>query len=178
MSEIKSFFVEDNTLNKGYAANSNNNHKWSPRKRVNDILPPPDVLAVYEDMHPGTFEKILAALDKEQQHQHQMNELSLRMQMKAQKMGRIFALLIVSIISYAALEFAQAGMLTGGLIFTAISFICMGIIFLLTNKNTTDRTLNNHRRHNNHHQKSINTPDATPQPSASTKPDNRRRRRK
>lgn len=177
MNEIRSFFVEDNTLNKGYAAELNTGQKWSPRKKVNDILPPPDILAVYEDMHPGTFEKILAALDKEQQHQHHMHELSLKMQLKAAKMGRIFALLIVAVISYTTLEFAKADMLVGGLVFAAISFTCMCVIFLLTNRNTTDKTFHNPKRHNNNHpQKHI--PKGEDLPHSSTKSDNRRRRRK
>lgn len=184
MKEVKSFFVEDNTLNRGYSVESEAAHKWSPRKKVNDILPPPDVLAVYEDMYPGTLEKILSALDKEQQHQHRMNELSMKMRLKAEKIGRVFGVFSIVIISYAVVELAKAGMLVGGLIFALIAFACIYSISYVRNKRFADKPMHNNsdrRHHNKNYHRPVhdNKPQEAVIPASNPeKSDNNRRRRR
>jgi uncharacterized membrane protein len=121
MKEVKSFFTEDNRLNKGYASSVTSSREGY-RKNMSDALPPPDVLAVYEEMHPGTFEKLLHALEKEQKHRHTMEQINIEMQARAQKMGRVFGLFIICVIGYVVLELAKQGMLIGGLIFAALAF--------------------------------------------------------
>jgi len=122
MKEVKSFFTEDNRLNKGYADDATSPRDNFYRRKMSDTLPPPDVLAMYEEIHPGTFEKLMTVLDKEQKHRHMMDQINAQMQAKAHKMGRVFGFFIICVICYTVLELAKHDMLTSGLIFAGIAF--------------------------------------------------------
>ena len=61
MKETKSFFNKNIRLNKGYAKGFNNNEidKNFYRKKFEHILPPIDTVTEYENIYPGTLEKLV-----------------------------------------------------------------------------------------------------------------------
>lgn len=64
-------------------------------------LPPPEVLQRYEDIHPGTAERILQQFERETQHRHAIEEKLVdgqldiqRDEIPARRLGQVFGLII------------------------------------------------------------------------------------
>ena len=159
MREVKTFFKEDNRLNKGYAEDSVNQRDGGNdfyHKKISESLPPPDVLAVYEEMHPGTFEKLLGLLDVEQKHRHAMDKVYAEMQARVGKMGRLFGFFIICAIGYVTLELAKHDMLIGGLIFAGMAFVgIFGVSLIMGRRNSPrphhEKRYSKDKRENTHH---------------------------
>ncbi|MES2215219.1 MAG: DUF2335 domain-containing protein [Pseudomonadota bacterium] len=186
MKEVKSFFTEDNRLNKGYTEDTTSLRDGFYRKKMSETLPPPDVLAAYEEMHPGTFEKLLFALEKEQKHRHALDQTNIQVQLRAHKMGRLFGFFTICMIGYIVLELSKQGMLVGGLVFAAIAFAGIFSISLITGYKNSARP-HYDKRHNNREKREYITPaktiavatdalDAKPKPSERRSSGRQRRR--
>lgn len=126
MREVKEFFSEENSLNKGYfqdklSTDENLDNKIYHQKLYQN-MPPIDVMAAYEDLHPGTLTKLLEAVEKEQNHSHIHDLMHIKMNMKAQMLGRIFGLFSIAIIGWVVLSLAKDGMMIGGLVFAMVAF--------------------------------------------------------
>ena len=135
MKEVKSFFTSDNRLNKGYADTRSARHiSAQDNAKLSAILPSSDTLAIYEEMHPGAFEKLVSMLSAEQKHRHLINEVHVQMSAKARFMGRVFGLLVICIVGYVTLELSKIGMATEGLIFAGIAFASIFGVSILSNK--------------------------------------------
>lgn len=129
MREVKSFFIQDNSLNKGYTKLNDDENTYN--KKLHQNMPPVDVISAYEKLYPGTLAKLLEALDKEQNHIHSRDNVVNKMQTKAFALGRLFGLLSILIIGYVVLSLASNGMLVGGLIFALIAFLgIFGVSFI------------------------------------------------
>lgn len=119
MKETKNFFTKNNRLNKGYSKplNSREQDNNFYRKKFEHILPPIDVMSEYENIHPGTLEKLINMAQKEQTHRHALELKNLEVQEKAIKVSNICALvfgmfLLSSIIFLILLEkFIIAGIM-------------------------------------------------------------------
>lgn len=124
MREVKSFFIEDNSLNKGYTHNNRLQEVQSSAyyQKLQQNLPPVDVIAAYEELYPGTLEKVLAAVEKEQKHSHDCDLIHNKFNIKAAFMGRMFGFFSILTISYVTLSLARSDMLIGGLIFAFVAF--------------------------------------------------------
>ncbi len=122
MKEKKTFFVENNSLNKGYQPKKGKTAKTKAED------PELSVLAEYEEMHPGTIKKILELAQKEQEHSHSMDALRMKMQATAKRMGRIFGVLVIAILCYAFLTMVALDHVLYAMIFAAISV--MGVMKL------------------------------------------------
>jgi uncharacterized membrane protein len=106
MKEVKTFFVSDNSLNKGYGG-KNSNTQFNDNSKIKELLPSPDVLALYEEMNPGAFEKLVSMMQQEQKHRHAMDFAYLRIEQKARFIGKVFGLLILCIIGYVTIELSN-----------------------------------------------------------------------
>lgn len=147
MREVKSFFIEDNSLNKGYTNDKLSQESQSSAyyKKLQQNLPPVDVIAAYEELHPGTLAKLLEVVEKEQKHSHDRDRVHNIMHGKATFMGRMFGFFSVLAISYVTLSLAKDGMLMGGLIFAAMAFAgIFGISFFMS-RNRSYKPYNKHR---------------------------------
>lgn len=139
MREVKEFFNEENSLNKGYfqdklSTDENLDNKIYHQKLYQN-MPPIDIMAAYEDLHPGTLAKLLETMKNEQNHSHMQDLLHIKMNIRAQMIGRIFGLFSIAIIGWVALSLAKDGMMVGGLIFTFISFGAIFATSCALNKN-------------------------------------------
>lgn len=96
MKETKSFFINNNRLNKGYAKafKPRESDDSFYRKKFEHILPPIDVLTQYEDIHPGTLEKLVNMAQKEQIHKHELDLKNLKMRKNIAKLTRICLLIL------------------------------------------------------------------------------------
>ncbi len=152
MREVKTFFTEDNRLNKGYVADAqpqNDSEGDIARKKIAQNLPSADLLATYEEMHPGAFTKLLEMVEKEQLHRQKAEFASTEMHARASGMGRLFGFLIVSAICFTTFELTKVGMASEGLIFAAIGFAGIFGISALSYFRSSNRSFNDRRKH--HH---------------------------
>jgi len=123
MIEKKSFFTENNQLNKGYRPDRHVN-KNIPRKVD---LPDATILAEYEGMHPGAIAKMMEMTAKEQQHRHAMEAIQSKMQATALRMGRLFAVFSILAICYTSFAMASDNMQNEAMIFAGLGFSAMAI---------------------------------------------------
>lgn len=91
MKETKSFFTNNNRLNKGYAKTFSVHESDSSfyRKKFEHILPPIDLITEYENIYPGILEKLVSMAQKEQMHKHDLELKNLKMQERIDKLTRI-----------------------------------------------------------------------------------------
>jgi uncharacterized membrane protein len=127
MKETKKFF-DTNRLNKGYNKSSVHKQKDSGASRGQNshVLPPLDIMAEYEEMNPGTIDKILKMAEKEQDHRHQMEMLAIEKNDKAIKIGRQISLVLVGIIALAAIILTFEGHYMVASIFSIAGFGTIG----------------------------------------------------
>jgi uncharacterized membrane protein len=149
MREVKSFFIEDNSLNKGYTHNSRLQEVQSSAyyQKLQQNLPPVDVVAAYEELYPGTLEKLLVAVEKEQKHTHARDLIHNKFNIKAAFMGRMFGFFSILTISYVTLSLARSDMLMGGLIFAAVAFAGIFGVSLISAR--ANKPKPSFKRHNN-----------------------------
>lgn len=135
MKESRKFF-ENNRLNKGYSriVNFNRSDQGVIRRKYKSILPPIDLIEEYEELYPGTFEKILDMAQKEQNHRHSMDLLEMERHNRATKLGRLFSLLYVAIISFTTLILALSDNVAVAAMFAIASFAVIVVVSYLYSK--------------------------------------------
>tara|TARA_B110000503_G_C7157871_1_gene418153 strand:- start:1315 stop:1812 length:498 start_codon:yes stop_codon:yes gene_type:complete len=129
MKETKKFF-DNNRLNRGYSrvANARQNDNNLIRKKYQHALPPIDMMEQYEELNPGTFEKLFDMAVKEQNHRHSMDLLTMEKHSRATRLGRIFALVYIAIISITTLVLVVSKSIISASVFVVSSFACITII--------------------------------------------------
>ena len=135
MKETKNFF-DTNRLNKGYSTisiNKQSDVELSANK-YKHLLPDIDIMAEYEEMSPGTINKIFDMAKKEQNHRHSIDLLNIEKHARAIKMGRVFSLVVVVIISS---------------VFSVAAFAAIGIVSIIQSGKRFDNKFV--RKNNNHH---------------------------
>jgi len=135
MKESKKFF-DNNRLNKGYSrvVNFHQSDANLIRKKYRHVLPPIEMIEQYEELHPGTFERLLDMAITEQNHRHSMDLLEIERHNRATKLGRIFALVFVTIISLGAIVLVALGSALIGALFALSGFSCITIVSYLYSK--------------------------------------------
>lgn len=161
MREVKTFFSQGNSLNKGHATENEATHHEDEnsiaRRKMAQNLPAIDLMIAYEEAHPGTFEKLLKMTEKEQAHRHNAELINIQMHSRASAMGRLFGFFTVCAIGYATVHLAlfQIGMndtMVGALIFAAIAFMGIFGVSFMAYCRTSGRSHNDRRRNNERHQ--------------------------
>ena len=128
--ETKQFFYNNNALNKGYAKEASEAYINKVRNEFGNVMPSPEVLYAYEEIMPGTIDKLIALMEKEQNHKHAIENARLVIQKKADYMGKIFAAIFVFAIGYVTLELAKES-LNHAVIFSSSAFFgIFGVSFL------------------------------------------------
>ena len=123
MIEKKSFFTENNQLNKGYKSDK----KPHVKQALKVDLPDASILAEYEGMQPGTIARMMEMTAKEQEHRHALDVIQLKMQKTATRAGRLFATFAVIAICYTSITLASDHMQLEAIIFAAIGFAAITI---------------------------------------------------
>jgi uncharacterized membrane protein len=154
MKETKIFF-DTNSLNKGYNNNNTTSlHKQSeikiPNNKYKHLLPDVDIMAEYEEMSPGTINKIFDMAKIEQDHRHSIDLINIENHTKAIKMGRIFALALVLIIATATIILASSGYYIVSAIFSVASFATIGTVSIIqSRKRFNNKFIHKNYNHNN-----------------------------
>lgn len=151
MKESKKFF-DNNRLNKGYSKISNFYQSDASviRKKYKDILPPIEMTEQYEELYPGTFERLLDMAQREQNHRHSMDLLEIERHARATKLGRIFALIFVGIVAIAVAILVSLGTTLIAILFALFAFSCITIVSYFYSRTYSKRSPNiKYNRHNN-----------------------------
>ncbi len=137
MKEIKTFFTKDNRLNKGYSKTSNIRELDSSfyRKKFEHILPPIDLISEYENINPGTLAKLIDMAEQDQHHKHAIDLVNLENYNRAQKMGRIFALVFIGLICLTTIILTMLGKIFVALIFSCSAFLAIGVTSFISANN-------------------------------------------
>ena len=109
--ETKEFFTKHNRLNKGYSGQQRNFERdfLSYRKRFEHILPPLDVISQYEEMYPGTLEKLISITEQEQKHKHEIDLQNSKIHSVSARNAQISSVLIYLIIALATIILSMVG---------------------------------------------------------------------
>lgn len=136
MKEKKKFF-DNNRLNKGYKklSHSLQGNVSSDKKNYKNILPPIEMLEYYEELNPGTINKLLEMARKEQIHRQSIDLISIERNNKAIVFGRLAALLFIVIISITAFILTTYGNFFIASIFIFSAFSCIAIVSCASEKN-------------------------------------------
>lgn len=137
MKERKQFF-SNNRLNKGYKklSHSLQSDTSTNEKHYRSILPPLEMLEHYEELNPGTINKLLEMARKEQIHRHSIDLLSIKRYDKFITIGRLAALCFISIILTIAIILITYGSFLIAAIFIFLSFSCVTIVsYFFSKKN-------------------------------------------
>jgi len=108
-------------------------------------LPPPDMLQRYEEIHPGTAERVLQQFERETQHRHAIEQKVIDAQLEAQlaeipafRLGQVFAFLIavVGLLSaaYCVSKAPTAGHAWAGAGIAGISLATLAGVFIYGRK--------------------------------------------
>lgn len=150
MKENKKFF-ENNRLNKGYAKTSS--YRQSDvsimHKKCGHVLPPIDVMAEYEDLNPGTIDKLLDMAQKEQNHRHSLDLLEIEKYNRASKIGRIFSLILVGIISFTTLLLVVISSDKIAITFSALAFSSIALASYFYSRIANKNIFNNGNNQSN-----------------------------
>jgi uncharacterized membrane protein len=106
--ETKQYFTDNNHLNKGFAHEA---YIDKVREEFNHLMPSPHILQAYEEIKPGTIDKLVQLMEKEQSQKHKIEDLKLAIQGRAIFVGRLFAVLNVCMIGYVTTELAKINLL-------------------------------------------------------------------
>lgn len=127
--EVKHFFVENNHLNK-ITSNLNHSYIQKVRSDFEGLMPSPEVLHAYEEIMPGTVEKLLGLMEQEQKHKHAIEKAKVFMHSKTETIGKMFASFTIIIIAYATIVLSKKS-LGHSLIFAAIAFASIFAVSLV-----------------------------------------------
>jgi uncharacterized membrane protein len=162
MRETKSFFVEGNKLNKGYSEENNKSYDKQDmlREKLQRDLPPLDVMEEYEAMYPGTFKKMLELWEKEQEYRFDLEQVNMKIQQKANFIGKIFGFFVICVIGFVILELARINEIMAASIFSVCAFSCIMFVSYISynasdkrnfrdrrNFHKKDHSVNRHQKH-------------------------------
>ncbi len=86
-------------------------HKEQPSQdlRTQGILPAPGILESYEEIAPGSVEKILQFVKQEQEHRHRVDSQYIKMLANTYRMGQLLAFLLAVIVLYVSVLLITEG---------------------------------------------------------------------
>ncbi len=143
MKETKTFFDKNNRLNKGYA-------KIDPtesdinlyRKKFQNILPPLDLISQYEDIHPGTLNRLIEIIEQEQKNKHELEIAQLKSREKTVKIKKVFALASIVLIAIATVLLWLFGGSLIALVFCCSAFAALAVAPILSCKKSAAKEAN------------------------------------
>lgn len=135
MKESKTYFSQDNRLNKGYSNDKDTNKEPDQsffKRKFDGIFPSVETICSLEEIKPGSLDKIINIAQKEQEHRHAMEKTNAEIYSRARRMGNFFGLITVAIISFATVEIARQGNNSLATIFCVSGFLAIFGVSLLS----------------------------------------------
>ena len=144
-SEIKNFYGSDK-LNKGFSEEDNKIHLSASSSTLKQHLPDVSIMGAYEEIKPGTIDKILEIAREEQKRKNKLDEAALAISEKIQRLGIISGLLALMIICAATYKIAMLD-INSGLIFSGMAFLAIFSVSITSylSKNISSRAVGHSR---------------------------------
>lgn len=141
MKENKSFFANNNRLNKGYFKMTpprDSDYKYY-RKKFEHVLPPIELLEEYETLYPGTIAKLIAMSEKEQIHRHKLEIKNIESYELLVTKGRVSSILFIITLAIITacltqLDYIVASIFAASTILTVVISILLGTFNTLKSK--------------------------------------------
>jgi len=132
--ETKSFFANNNRLNKGYGKSQNPRELSNVfyRKKFEHILPPIELLEEYENILPGTMDKVIKMAEKEQDHRHLIDIRNIEIQESTIKKSKIYALIFMGFVCVAVVFLTILGYFFTSCLLAILVFGTTGISAILS----------------------------------------------
>ncbi len=149
---VKKYYDNDR-LNRGYKEDSVTSSyvEKTPEENIAQkyeyLLPPVEVISEYEEIFPGTLDKILNMAKKEQELKYELEKCSIIAAEKAKKLGAIFAFFITSVICASTVKIASSD-LYSALIFSLVAFSAVFGVALLSKFGFARNYRNNYSNRN------------------------------
>lgn len=154
--EMKKFYSEDK-LNKGYSNLSTNNlESKKTSDQFSDVLPPLEVIQEYEELYPGTLDKILKLAEQEQNQKYQIEQVNISARERGYRMGALAGIFSLIIISSASYKIATVNSQLSALFFVSAFIAVFAISFLSYIKNAP-KTFNKNKKKENYDLKAKNS---------------------
>ncbi|MBI1275752.1 DUF2335 domain-containing protein [bacterium] len=101
-----------------------------PVERAMEFLPAPETLQAYNNVIAGSAETILALLEKEQQHRHQMEEKLAQIQQSGMYFGQILSFIVAMTVVIGSIVLGLNGQaeLAAGLGFVGLTCMTVGYV--------------------------------------------------
>lgn len=141
MKDNKSFFNNNNRLNKGYSKSDNKvpDHRFH-RKKLEHVLPPIDLMEEYENIYPGTIAKMIAMAEKEQEHRHKRDMQGVLVYTKNVRTARISNMIFLMIIALVTGLLARENYYVASIFAISLFLtISIGIFFISFNRRDRNR---------------------------------------
>jgi uncharacterized membrane protein len=138
MKENKKFF-DNNHLNKGHKRLSNAKQNEVIRNKFHHVLPPIEMMEHYEELNPGTLDKLLDMAKSEQNHRHSIDLMAMEKHNKATQLGRVFSLVFVAFVSITCLLMIIIGSFVAASVFAFSAFGCITIVSYFYSKNSLNK---------------------------------------
>jgi uncharacterized membrane protein len=170
--EVKSFYGNDR-LNKGYVEEQVEitgveKAPTSPVSRKYDnLLPPIEVITEYEDIYPGTFEKIIKMAEAEQKQKFLMDQAASIAYEKSRRLGALFGMFTAALICVTTYKLAEKDLVTG-LIFALAGF---GAVFGLSFASMFRRPSHENRNRHHHNRNRNERSDRSERPEKAERPE-------
>jgi uncharacterized membrane protein len=93
-------------------------------------LPPPEVLARYERLLPGSAERLFQMVERDQTHRFSLEHKIVDREARVAMMGQVFGLLVALAVLAVAIVAIQAGNATAGAALSAVDIVGLAGVFV------------------------------------------------
>lgn len=93
-------------------------------------IPPPQVLKGYEDILPGSADRILKMAENQQQHRIDIEKKAISSQADNSKRGQVFAFIVFILCTIIGIVFAYLGMKTFAGVFLTTTMVTLVALFI------------------------------------------------
>lgn len=153
MREKKVFFNKNNKLDKGHGSSllTKGSDDSFYRRKFEHILPPIDLISQYEDINPGTLQRLIDLTEQEQKNRHHIDLLNAENKKNAIKFGQASLLVFILIVSVTAALLTIFGAIKVAIIFSIFALfpICLASVLYHLNKAKTQKRYDGFRNHEN-----------------------------
>ena len=125
MKQTKEYFNNHNKLNKGYAT--------LEYKELFNSLPRTEILAQYEELHPGSTKSFIELIEKEQFNRHKIFERKEKWQVFFKILGHLSFVASIAVISITSF-FMSAINYTAATVFSISAFTAMVLMAFIFNR--------------------------------------------
>lgn len=162
IKQTTKYFDNDNRLNKGFSSeNTRQANSAYYQKKLENILPPLDLLEAYEDLSPGFVDKMLKLAEQEQENNKIIELAKIEVKAKSSRLGNVMSFFAISLICALLIPLSAinpvAGIIIGAL---SLSLVAISLFWnkktMFKSSATSNQELKSSNDHFHHKSRSSN----------------------